>query len=534
MRKALIKFLVLSSFFVSPLKAEEENTYTINFHDVPVVEFIQFVSRISNANFIFNHRDLQFNITLASGKPVSSDHVVKALVQILRAHGMSISHEDGYLVIHKGVLEEGMGQEYAPMRAYEKPLEAGAFAAEKGEAQAQLPSSSAPASPGFPTAAPQKPQFFVYKVQYHSGEEIEETVKRITGDLASKPETSPKYLSVLKSVQWIKSTNSLVFSGDEESLQAVKQLIVSLDTQLRQVFIEVLVVETGAQNSLDFGLQWAAGGKYKNSLGMGTGNFTPQKGGSPFALNFKEVNESNYPTGPNQIFSGSGFDMGVIGDILFHKGRSFLSLGSLVSALQQDGDSSIVLNQKIITQDGKKSTIFVGENIPYTNSIETEKRIVTNVEYRDVGVNLSITPRLGEGDVITIDLNEEISEQIPTIGSANSNGQAQGIHSTKTNMMTHVHVPDKHFLVLSGMARNSRSHQKAGLPCLGGIPGLGALFSKTNKHDQKRNVIVFVRPHIIRSMEDYRKLTQQEQDIYRGNSAKDSLDHALELHQRPE
>ena len=101
--KFVSKIGLLVLLFLTTLKAEEnENTYTINFKDVPVVEFIQFVSRISDVNFIFNHRDLQFNITLASGKPVSADQVVKALVQVLRAHGFSIGQEDGYFMIHKG------------------------------------------------------------------------------------------------------------------------------------------------------------------------------------------------------------------------------------------------------------------------------------------------------------------------------------------------------------------------------------------------------------------------------------------------
>ncbi len=122
MQKQLQKLGFLSLFLFSsltPLYGEEdsqENTYTINFNDVPVVEFINFVSKISDANFIFNHKDLQFNITLSSGKPVSSDHVVKALVQILRAHGLSIAKEEGYLVIHKGVMEEyANAQEHAPL-----------------------------------------------------------------------------------------------------------------------------------------------------------------------------------------------------------------------------------------------------------------------------------------------------------------------------------------------------------------------------------------------------------------------------------
>jgi type III secretion protein C len=521
MQKLVLFFLFLCSSLTPLFGAEDsqENTYTINFKDVPVVEFINFVSKISDANFIFNHKDLQFNITLSSGKPVSSDHVVKALVQILRAHGLSIAKEEGYLVIHKGVMEEyasAPASEHAPLRTYEKIPE------------------SLPAHPEEPlqvAASPllqqSNPKFLVYKLQYHTGDEIEETIRRISGDLSCKPETSSQYLAVLKSVQWIKATNSLVCSGDPDSLVAVKQLIQSLDTQLKQVFIEVLVVETDANKSMEFGLQWAAGGKYKDSVGMGMGSFNPGNKSS-FPLTFQGINGTNTPTGPNQIPMGGGFDMGVIGDLIFHKGRSFVSLASLVSALQADGEASIVLNQKIITQDNKNSKIFVGDNIPFTGSVVTtvgaSQQSTANVEYRDIGVNLSITPRLGDDDVITLDLNEEITEAHP----ADSHQPSAGIKTTKTNMMTHVHVPDKHFLVLSGMARNTRSHHKAGLPCLGGLPFIGALFSKTEKVDTKRNIIIFVRPHIIRSMDDYRKLTQQETEFQRQNSEPGSFDKAAD------
>ncbi len=118
----------------------------------------------------------------------------------------------------------------------------------------------------------------------------------------------------------------------------------------------------------------------------------------------------------NQIPLVPGFDLGVIGDIIMHKGKSYLSLGSLVSALQVDGSSTIVLNQKIITQDNKNSTIFVGDNIPFTGSVVQtvgqSQQTTANIEYRDIGVSLSITPRLGEGDVITLNLNEEITESV--------------------------------------------------------------------------------------------------------------------------
>jgi type III secretion protein C len=357
------------------------------------------------------------------------------------------------------------------------------------------------------------PDFLVYKVQYHSGDEIESAIKKIALDLKTKPHTSHKYIDTINSIQWIKATNSLVCSGDPDTLSSVKKLIESLDVALRQVFIEVLVVETDTRKSSEFGLEWAAGGKVRDSIGFGTGSFSPKGNTSSFASTFKGINGQNTPTGTSQIPLGRGFDMGVIGDIIFHKGASFLSLGALVSALQQDKDTAIVLNQKIITQDNKNSTIFVGiifllQVLVWKRSEVGSKQLLTlNTEMWSV--TLSITPRLGEGNVITLDINEIITEAVEN--DLHGGSGIHGIHTTKTNMMTHVHVPDKHFLVLSGMIRNSKRNQKAGVPCLGSLPLIGALFSKDVKKSEKRNVIVFVRPHIISSMDDYQNLTQQQE-----------------------
>jgi len=517
MRKFFLN-LSLAVVFLSAvsLQAEEEDeAFTINFQDVPMMEFIRYVSRIAHVNFIFNQKELQFNVSLSTGKSVDSDHILKALTQILKVHGFSIFEDEGYLVIRKT-------EDPIPETEVQKN-ERVSLSEERLMASLELPSA--------PTQS--EPQFLVYKLQYHTGDEIEASVKRIAGDLHNKPETSSKYLSVLQSVQWVKSTNSLVCSGEEEALASVKKLIESLDAPLRQVFIEVLVIETDVRKSVDFGLEWAAGAKYRDSVGFGTGNFPPSQNPSPFAVAFQGVNASNTPSGSNQFPLGSGFDLGVIGDIIMHKGKSYFSLGSLVSALQIDGESTIVLNQKIITQDNKNSTIFVGDNIPFTGSIVqtvgSSQQTTANVEYRDIGVLLSITPKLGENDIITLDLSEEITEAIPTLNSAVSSSQVSGIQTTKTNMMTHVHVPDKHFLVLSGMIRNANMQHKTGLPCLGGLPVVGAAFSKNHKSDEKRNVIIFVRPRIIHSVEDYKKITENQEAIHRDQSPAANFNEALKL-----
>lgn len=488
---------------------EAEETHCINFNEVPIIEFIRFVSRITLENFIFHSEDLQFHVTLSSGKPATTANILQALFQMLRSHGFDVSREEDYHVIHR--------------------MDRGSSSGSEGLSKASRPSKDKRAEP-----EEVKPyEFFVHKLQYHQGGEIQEAIKKIGADLKNNAGTPSKVIQAIESIQWVKTTNSLLYSGDEETLVSLKKLVASLDVPLRQVFIEVLVIETDVRKSMEFGLQWALGGQIENKVGFGMGNFPVNGGNTPFAGTMQGINGSCGPTGLNQIPIGTGFDMGVIGDIIMHKGKSYLSLGSLVSALQIDGESTIVLNQKIITQDNKNSTIFVGDNIPFTGSVVQtvgqSQQTTANIEYRDIGVNLSITPMLGEGDIITLDLDEEITESTSNFNAPTSNTTVNGIRTTKTNMVTHVHVPDKHFLVLSGMIRNAKAHHKSGLPCLGGLPIIGAAFSKTREQDEKRNVIIFVRPHIVRTIEDFKKITQNQKEIYDAQSQPADFEGGLRL-----
>lgn len=486
--------------------------HTIHFNDVPVIEFIRFVSKISEENFIYDSRDLDFNISLSTGKAVSSEKVLQALIQLLKVHGLNVTSESGYYVVHHG----------------EESAQPNAAGISQKEMQGLLASNG----DQFPSKDSERYEFSVYKLQYHEGPEIEESLKKVAADLRNQPDAPLKLINAIQSLQWVKATNSLLFSADPETLIKLIKLVESLDIPLRQVFIEVLVIETDVRKSMEFGLQWAAGGQYNSKMGFGMGNFAPGHGSGGFASTMKGINATNTPTGLDQIPLVPGFDLGVIGDVIMHKGKSYFSLGSLVSALQVDGGSTIVLNQKIITQDNKNSTIFVGDNIPFTGSVVTtvgqSQQTSANIEYRDIGVSLSITPRLGEGDVITLNLNEEITESLEN-EPMNNNSQVNGIRTTKTNMATHVHVPDKHFLVLSGMIRNSKAQHKAGLPCLGGLPFIGAAFSKTRESDEKRNVIIFVRPHIINSFQDYQRLTQSQEEIFREQAIQKDFDKGIEL-----
>ncbi|MBN2479997.1 MAG: hypothetical protein JXA94_07195 [Parachlamydiales bacterium] len=364
--------------------------------------------------------------------------------------------------------------------------------------------------------------FLVYKLQFHKGNEIQQALKQISTDLKTGEGDSPDKLKLLKainSIQWIQITNSLLCSGDQETLAKLKELIANLDVPLKQVFIEVLIINTTLANALNFGLDWASKFQYKDKAVTGIGNTNPTN--TTFSAPFNQINNSVTPTGSSLPLSG-GFDLGVIGDLLFHKGRSFLSLGSLLQALQTDTETSIVMTPKIITQDGKTSKIFSGTNFPYTGSVVSNTTtqggntlITTNIEYRDVGMNLTITPILGNSDVVTLSIDLESSSKPGDQTVDVQLGAVTGITTTKTIMTTSVHVPNKNFLVLSGMVQDTKARTKTGIPCLGGLPIIGAAFSSNIKNDSRNNIVIFLRPHIINSYKDMLNITENQEDYFR-------------------
>ena len=376
--------------------------------------------------------------------------------------------------------------------------------------------------------------FLVYKLQYHKGNEIQEALQQISKELKIQDNSQASKLSLVKtidSIQWVQLTNSLLLSGDPQTLAKMKELIGSLDVPLKQVFIEVLIIETTLVNALSFGLDWGSKMQWKNKAAGGIGNF--QDGTNPFQNTVNAISNTNTPTGANIPLS-SGFDLGIIGDLLFHKGKSFLSLASLLQALQTDAETSVVMTPKIIAQDGKTSKIFSGNNIPYSGSVITNNSqagsslVTTNLEYRDIGVSLTITPILGNSDNITLTIDLESSQRESPGTTTDNLGQVVGITTSKTIMNTSVHIPNKHFLVLSGMVKDTKSRSKQGIPCLGGLPYIGAAFAKDVKNSAKDNVVIFIRPHIINSFMDMENITNIQEDYFRDKTGTPTLERDYE------
>lgn len=363
----------------------------------------------------------------------------------------------------------------------------------------------------------QRTQFYIQKLRFRKGDQLVDALQRIADSLLRSGQTNAELVGTIESVQWIEASNSLVYTGTSDAILKVKELINEMDTPLRQVFIEMLILETTLVDSLSYGVNWAArfgGGEWSAS--------------EIFRSAGKPVNAMMNTSGVGNIVSANpatnvtntGYTLGIIGQTLSKNGTEFASIGALVRAVHDKTTSNIVMNPKILTEDNVPAEIFVGENIRFqTQAISNDQgNIVTNnFEFRDVGTTLKVTPLISDNDIVTLEIKQEVSRVLPN--SNNSAGgisdQPSGPETSKNTTTTRIHVPNKYFVILSGMLQDQRDRRRSNVPCLGGAPVIGALFSDKEQEHDKRNLMIFIRPEIIDTEEEIEHLTRHQQNIYR-------------------
>lgn len=353
--------------------------------------------------------------------------------------------------------------------------------------------------------------FYIHKLQYHLGNKLIDALQDIGEKLGKIDITNQAFVAAIQSVQWLETSNSLLFTGDGTSLKKVRELVANLDIPLRQVFIEMLIIDTTVSNSLNFGVDWAARSQtadYSGSIAsFNSGSNNPLKSSLPSGTVAPDA---------STLLLGEGFSFGVIGRSLKLGGQNFISLGALVRALQTDNDTNILLHPRIVTQDNHTASIFVGGSSAFQasqNVNNTGQVITVNVEYRDVGTLLKVTPILGPEDIVTLDIEQEMSE---SLGSSSATTAATlGPVTTKSSTKTRVHIPDRNFLIISGMIRDRKVQTNSKIPCLGSIPWVGeTLFGNVIHGIEKKNLMIFLRPHIITSFEEGEMLTEKHKNRY--------------------
>lgn len=403
-----------------------------------------------------------------------------------------------------------------------------------------------------PTAhlmARKQTKFYIYKLEYRKGDQLQSALHNIAESLRLDEQENQDLITAINGVQWIESSNSLIITGSHESIGLVRELIGALDIPLRQVFLEMLILDVTIQDSLTYSVDLDERFAGPNS-GNAEGFNNPITGSTsipPLAavLDPTTTSTTNVVTGVTTTTTTSGvnatvpfplavptlgenpgFSLGIVGRKIFKDGISYQTIGALIQAVHTDTTTDIVMNPKIIVEDGYPAEIFVGTNIAYQTQVVTNDQgsvLTANVEYRDVGTTLKVTPQIGNGDMITLIIEEEVSSVTTVNTVAGTNG---GSGNTSTNLLlvpqtnknhtaTRVHVPDGYFVVLSGMIRDQHVETRNQMPCLGGLPFIGGLVASQTNTINKNNIMIFIRPQIIDLDPDFDELTRRQQNIWK-------------------
>jgi type III secretion protein C len=195
-----------------------------------------------------------------------------------------------------------------------------------------------------------------------------------------------------------------------------------------------------------------------------------------------------------------------------------------VRAIHTDAKTNIILNPKIITEDNNTAEIFVGSTERYkTQSIANDlgSVITNNFQFIDVGTTLRVTPMIGNNGIITLDIIEEVTNGT---GDAANSGNISEVDFnlipvlSKSRTVTRIHVPNGFFVILSGMIQSTETTALSRIPCLGGIPIIGGISKNKRNLDNKRNLMIFIRPLIVDTEEELENITKRQQDVYREKS----------------
>jgi type III secretion protein C len=360
--------------------------------------------------------------------------------------------------------------------------------------------------------------FFIYKLKYRRGDQIDVSLRKIALSLMTTGIANIDLVSAINSVQWIESSNSLIFTGTVPALEKIKDLILEVDTPLHQVYIEMLILDTTLDDSLHYGVDWGVLWGGGNTSG-GETFLTPPRGTR--VLDSLTPNVNVVPNAKG-ILGGEGFNLGIIGKHLTHNGLHFSTISALVQALHNNSKAHIILNPRIITEDNVTAEVFVGETDRYkTQSISNDQgRVITNnFQFIDVGTTLRVTPLIGNNGIITLDVIEEFTSPAPQANVTSAATDQTDVNLVtvlhKNRSTTRLHVPNGFFVVMSGIIHERESRFKNEIPCLGMIPLIGGAGKFKRMEDRKRNLMIFIRPVIVDTESELECITKRQQDVYR-------------------
>ncbi len=289
------------------------------------------------------------------------------------------------------------------------------------------------------------------------------------------------------------ATNSLIITAPEPQYRQLRAVIDMLDQRRAQVMVESLIAEVNADKAAQMGIQWQTttgsnggtvgiiGTNFNNTLSttQGAGNIINAAGGTGTALNTL----------------GNGLNVGSAKQI-----NGTYVLSSLATFLQQNGQGNVLSTPTLLTLDNEEAKIVVGQNVPfvtgqYTNNNTTNGSVnpFQTVERKDVGLTLKVKPQISETGTVKLTIFQEVSSVVP-----NSVGSTTGLITNKRSIESNVLVDDGSIIVLGGLLSDEYAGAGSQVPLFGDIPVIGWLFKSESRSRSKKNLMVFLRPVVVR------------------------------------
>jgi len=306
-------------------------------------------------------------------------------------------------------------------------------------------------------------------------------------------------------VQADPATNTLIISAPEPLYRSLREVIDQLDQRRAQVLVESLIVEVSQEKAAEFGIQWMTGAGSLDGSGFVGGT---NLGGSGIG---------SAGTGATTLDAlGRGLTLGLVKGTVDVLGNQVINLNVLARALQNSGEANILSTPNLLTLDNEPASILVGKTVPFvtgqyvTSGSSGSNNPFQTIEREDIGLKLNIRPQISEGGAVKLDIYQEVS----SIDEASSS-ETTGLVTNKRAIDTSVLVDDGQIIVLGGLLEDSVSTTNNAVPGLSSIPVLGALFRYDTRRRTKSNLMVFLRPYVVRDARDSANVTLNRYDYMR-------------------
>ena len=326
------------------------------------------------------------------------------------------------------------------------------------------------------------------------------------GASSSLPHTTQSAATVPGIIQADAATNSLIITAPDAIYNNLRAVVDKLDKRRAQVYVEALIAEVTSDKAAEFGIQW------QNLSGIGKSTATAF-GGTNFGS--AAAGQNIIGIAQNPTTAGAGLNIGVLNGSVSVGGASVLNLGLLVRALENDANANILSTPTLLTLDNDEAKIVVGQNVPFitgqyaVSGAATTPTPFQTVERKDVGLTLKIRPQISEGGTVKLQIYQEVSSIADT---SNAAGVITNLRSVESTVL----VDNGQIVVLGGLMQDSLSDGVGKVPLLGDLPVIGNLFKYNTRNRSKTNLMIFLRPIIVRDAEHADALSRSSYDTMLG------------------